>query len=167
MADETYNPTTVRNETQSQVDDAPARSSNSDSTSRDLDNEKHDHEVFKEAENPNLDVERGLSPVNATDDAGGISSAADQKDPNEVDWDGPDDPERPINWSTKAVFGNIAIVSAITFLTPLASSMIAPGVQDIQRDFHNSNSTVASFIVSIYVLGYAFGTYQPRSIAIM
>lgn len=78
-------------------------------------------------------------------------------DPNIVDWEGEDDPARPINWTTKRKWFNMGIVSAITFLTPLASSMVAPGVPLILRDFHNSSYTIGSFVVSIYVLGYALG----------
>ena len=39
------------------------------------------------------------------------------KDPNIVDWDGPDDPENPMNWSSKKKVTTIAIISAITFLS--------------------------------------------------
>ena len=38
-------------------------------------------------------------------------------DPNIVDWDGPDDPANPINWSEKLKWGNVAVISSITFLT--------------------------------------------------
>ena len=38
-------------------------------------------------------------------------------DPNVVDWDGPDDPQNARNWSPALKKGNIAIMSAITFLT--------------------------------------------------
>ena len=38
-------------------------------------------------------------------------------DPNIVDWDGPDDPQNPINWSSKLKWGNVAVISSITFLT--------------------------------------------------
>ena len=51
----------------------------------------------------------------------------------------------------------MAIVSAICFLTPLASSMVAPGVPEIMRDFNSTDATIGSFIVSIYILGYAIG----------
>ena len=68
------------------------------------------------------------------------------RDPNIVDWD-ENDQGNPLNWSIKRKWGNMSIVSGITFLTPLASSMVAPGVQLIMRDFHSTNQTVGSFIV--------------------
>ena len=40
---------------------------------------------------------------------------------------------------------------------PLASSMFAPGVPEVMTEFHSSNTLLAGFVVSVYVLGYAFG----------
>ena len=36
---------------------------------------------------------------------------------NIVSWDGPDDPDNPLNWSSGLKWSNIALVSAITFIT--------------------------------------------------
>jgi hypothetical protein len=38
-------------------------------------------------------------------------------DPNIVDWEGPADPEYPMNWSLKRKWGIISLVSAVTFNT--------------------------------------------------
>ena len=38
-------------------------------------------------------------------------------DPNLVGWDGPDDPNNPYNWVGGLKWGNITIISSITFLT--------------------------------------------------
>lgn len=35
--------------------------------------------------------------------------------------------------------------------------MFAPGVPEVMSEFHVTNEELASFVVSIYVLGYAFG----------
>ena len=127
-------------------------------------------------------------------------------DPNIVDWEGPDDPENPMNWKSGLKWGIVATISSITFITygfslsaatnsiplvlpdlmlqanhraphhrarlggrrsifsqsltfdrPLASSMFAPGIPDVMSDFKSNNSELASFVVSVYVLGYAFG----------
>ncbi|KAH7396290.1 putative MFS multidrug transporter [Pyrenochaeta sp. MPI-SDFR-AT-0127] len=74
-----------------------------------------------------------------------------------VDWTGPDDPDRPINWARSKKWRNVLVVSLITFTTPLASSMIAPAVPLLMEEFKSTNSIIASFIVSIYVVGYAVG----------
>ncbi|CUS15043.1 unnamed protein product [Tuber aestivum] len=103
--------------------------------------------------------------------------------PDIVDWDGPEDPENPINWSRWTKVVSVVIVSSITFVTytpppppyditppvhakqflscmqdsPLSSSMLAPGVPQLLHDFHSANLQLGSFVVSIYVLGFAFG----------
>lgn len=77
--------------------------------------------------------------------------------PDIVDFDGPDDPENPLNWPFRKKWGLVVLISAITFLTPLASSMFAPGVPDIMDEFHSTNDLLAGFMVSVYVLGFSFG----------
>jgi hypothetical protein len=158
MADEKSNSTTIADETQLPHPHLPLRSSHSDSTRRSFSDEENDHPGDPEKlDRPDRDVERGLSLVDTTIDADERPTPAGPGDPNIVDWDGPDDPEKAINWPTRKVISNIAVISSVTFLTPLSSSMIAPGVPNIMRDFKSTNETVASFIVSIYVLGYALG----------
>lgn len=121
-----------------------------------------DHTTEKHTSNIDRDVEHGIPIVNTTDD-GELNKEADitrivsVTDSNIVDWMNKDDPRRPINWTTGTKWKNLSIISMLTFLTPLASSMVAPAIPLVMRDFHSSNSTVASFIVSIYVMGYAVG----------
>ncbi len=59
-------------------------------------------------------------------------------DPNVVDWEGPNDPANPLNWTTNKKWSNIGILSFLTLLTPLASSMFAPGVPDVIQEFHTN-----------------------------
>ncbi|KAI7055598.1 hypothetical protein KC365_g17570 [Hortaea werneckii] len=68
---------------------------------------------------------------------GPIAAEQEQEDHdrNIVDWDGPDDPSNPVNWSPTRKWTNIAVLSALTLLTPLASSMLAPGVPELMRTF--------------------------------
>lgn len=74
-----------------------------------------------------------------------------------VGWDGPNDPENPMNWPTWLKVVNIGLISCLTFITPLASSMFAPGVPQVMQEFGNSDELIADFVVSIYVLGFALG----------
>jgi hypothetical protein len=76
---------------------------------------------------------------------------------NEVWWDSEDDPQNPMNWSSFRKWGAIAVVSSITFLTPLASSIFAPGVPMVMDEFHSKSDLLSGFVVSVYVLGFAFG----------
>lgn len=83
---------------------------------------------------------------------------ATPEDSNIVDWDAPNDPQNPRNWTTKAKLANTSLVILLTLLTPLASSMFAPGVPQVLRDFNQGSAeTIAEFVVSIYILGFAVG----------
>lgn len=82
-----------------------------------------------------------------------------QLDENLVWWDEPvdQDLENPMNWGASRKWGTIAILGFITFITPLASSFFAPAVPLVMKEFNNENELLAEFVVSIYILGFAFG----------
>ncbi|KKK23902.1 hypothetical protein P175DRAFT_0433997 [Aspergillus ochraceoroseus IBT 24754] len=82
-----------------------------------------------------------------------------------VDWDGPDDPENPMNWPKYKQMRQLVLMALNTFITPLASSMFAPGVQGVMGDFHSTDSMLASFVVSVYVLGYVVGPFIVAPLA--
>jgi hypothetical protein len=99
------------------------------------------------------DVEKGASPALSS-----VSGEEDAEiDPNIVDFDGPDDPQNPLNWGFTKKWGMVLLISAITFLTPLASSIFAPGVPEVMQDFGSTNDMLEGFMVSVYVLGFSFG----------
>lgn len=101
------------------------------------------------------DVEKGIGPesMSSMDEP----EEEPEQDPNIVDFEGPDDPENPMNWKASKKWGMVALIAAITFLTPLASSQFAPGVPEVMKDFHSTNEMLEGFMVSVYVLGFAFG----------
>lgn len=92
------------------------------------------------------DLEKGPEPKDTEGD-----------DPNIIWWNSPDDPANPQNWSNWLKRSNIVIVSAICFVTPLASSMFAPGVPQLMEEFNSTNTELAGFVVSVYILGFAVG----------
>jgi multidrug resistance protein len=99
------------------------------------------------------DVEKG-----GDGDDGEAADAFDAPDdPNIVWWDGPDDPYNPYNWPTWHKALNCVLISALTFITPLASSIFAPGVPELMAEFRSDSNELAAFVVSVYVLGFAFG----------
>jgi multidrug resistance protein len=51
----------------------------------------------------------------------------------------------------------LGLVAAITFLSPLASSIFAPGIPFVNADFDNTSQILGSFAVSVYILGFAVG----------
>lgn len=81
----------------------------------------------------------------------------EQPDSTIVDWDGPNDPANPQNWSAFWKASNIVVLSAMTLITPLASSMFAPGVPELMKEFDSDSTLLATFVVSVYLLGFAFG----------
>lgn len=106
-----------------------------------------------EAGSPNdQDLEKATPVVTTTDE-----KPPDPTDPNVVDWDGPEDPQNPQNWPAKKKWTNVAVLSFMTLLTPLASSMFAPGVPSVADDFKTTNQSLLTFVVSVYILGFAFG----------
>lgn len=78
-------------------------------------------------------------------------------DPNIVWWDGENDPENPYNWPRWRRVTICVLISLLTFVTPLASSIFAPGVPQLMEDFRSDSQELAAFVVSVYVLGFAFG----------
>lgn len=80
-----------------------------------------------------------------------------ESDPTAIGWDGPDDPQNPKNWPDKKKWTNISILSILTLVTPLGSSMFAPGIPSIMIEFRNASTITATFLLSIYILGFAFG----------
>ncbi|RKU41272.1 hypothetical protein DL546_000018 [Coniochaeta pulveracea] len=68
-----------------------------------------------------------------------------------------EDEANPYNWPTWRKVLNCGLISALTFITPLGSSIFAPGVPQLMRDFRSSNELLAAFVVSVYVLGFAAG----------
>lgn len=71
-----------------------------------------------------------------------------------VGWDGQDDPENPQNFASSKKWALLALISAFTFLSPLASSMFSPAVVFMAKEFHQTNETILAFTVSIYLVGY-------------
>ncbi|KAL4925700.1 MFS transporter [Aspergillus undulatus] len=102
-------------------------------------------------------VERGLG-VNEKPDFE-KTNTSDAHVHEKVGWDGPDDPANPMNWSTAKKASQLVLMAANTFITPLASSMFAPGIGGVMRDFHSRDSMLASFVVSVFVLGYVVGPF--------
>lgn len=74
-----------------------------------------------------------------------------------VGWDGQDDPAMPLNFPQAKKWTLVGLLSAITLVTPFASSILSPGISDLMKDFGETNSIVGAMTVSIYLLGYVVG----------
>ncbi|ATZ52147.1 hypothetical protein BCIN_07g06450 [Botrytis cinerea B05.10] len=74
-----------------------------------------------------------------------------------VGWESQTDPEMPLNFPETKKWMLTGLLASITFISPLASSMFAPGVTFADKEFNNSSLILSSFTVSIFVLGYVVG----------
>jgi multidrug resistance protein len=142
-----------------QLESAPTTASTHKTTepsSGDSTSENHVHDSA-DLSRRQSNIEKGLAAIVPLEERVSHTVPADPSDPNVVDWATPDDPAKALNWPAKKKWGNVAVISSITFLTPLTSSMFAPGIPELMYEFQSTNQTIASFVVSVYVLGYAIG----------
>lgn len=63
----------------------------------------------------------------------------------------------PLNFSNRRKWLLVGLVSAITFITPFASSILAPGISSLDREFGNADEVLGALTVSVYLLGYVVG----------
>ncbi|KAK7966469.1 MFS multidrug transporter [Apiospora aurea] len=80
------------------------------------------------------------------------------QDPNLVDWDGPNDPTNPQNWSWKRKLVTTVVLSLCTFSVSFGSSILASAIAVLSTEYHVS-PTVTTLNVTLYVLGFAAGPW--------
>lgn len=100
----------------------------------------------------------GKGPETALADGSDIPEKEDALQINVTahDWNGPDDPENPLNWPLWQRIYHTTVPSLFGFAVTLGSSVYTPGYPDVEKRFKVS-STVALLPLSLYVLGLAFG----------
>ncbi|KAK6501438.1 hypothetical protein TWF481_009276 [Arthrobotrys musiformis] len=144
-------------------EDSPAAEKSSSRLGNDEDDIKKSSKDDKDLESPiDSDVEKGI--IDSSDDDGrlelsktksGKSGRSSRRDPNLVDWDGPDDPQNPLNWSIKKKWIATVVVSSFTFISPVSSSMVAPAIRSISADLNITGTVEAQLTLSVFVLAYA------------
>ncbi|KAF5351507.1 hypothetical protein D9758_007243 [Tetrapyrgos nigripes] len=73
----------------------------------------------------------------------------------EDDWE--NDPINARNWSARKKWLAVSVVSAYTFIPPLASSIMAPSLPLIAEQYDIQNQTIVALTLSIFLLSFAFG----------
>jgi MFS family permease len=73
----------------------------------------------------------------------------------EDEWE--HDPINPRNWSPAKKWTTTAVVALYTFVSPLASSIMAPGLPDVAIKFNITNPTILALTLSIFLLSFAIG----------
>jgi hypothetical protein len=77
--------------------------------------EVHHVDDEKRSFHETIDVERGPTTDIEKHDTEQVVDGP--RDPNIVDWDGPDDPENPLNWTKKRKVSATVSIALITLLT--------------------------------------------------
>lgn len=63
----------------------------------------------------------------------------------------------PLNFPDSKKWVLVGLLSAITLVTPFASSILSPGISSLMVEFGETEAIVGSMTVSIYLLGYVIG----------
>ncbi|SNX82189.1 probable FLR1 - Putative H+ antiporter involved in multidrug resistance [Melanopsichium pennsylvanicum] len=83
-------------------------------------------------------------------------SSEDESDPYLVDWNGPDDPDNPQNWSMpRKAFVN-GLLCLLTFSVYMGSAIYTPGVELFSKYF-GIGVVPATLGLTLFVLGYGIG----------
>ncbi|KUJ19469.1 polyamine transporter 1 [Mollisia scopiformis] len=72
-------------------------------------------------------------------------------------WDGPDDPDNPLNWSPSQKWSIILLISTITLVFSSSSSIFGPALPEFLREFDSKSDTIATLTISEYAAGYILG----------
>ena len=78
-------------------------------------------------------------------------------DPNLVTWYSQEDKRNPRNWDTRKKWAVTIVMSSYAFLSPMSSSVVAPSLLQIQRDFGVTNDVERQMMLSVFILAYAVG----------
>lgn len=73
-----------------------------------------------------------------------------------VDFDGPDDPYRPMNWPTKKKVMTTALYGLTTMTATWASSAYSAGTRQVAEEFHVGNQ-VAVLGTTLFLFGFGVG----------
>ncbi|KAH7130283.1 MFS multidrug transporter-like protein [Dendryphion nanum] len=101
---------------------------------------------------PSLDRTESEKPQVITDNANTASTQLYNID----DWNGPDDPDNPLNWPLGRKLYHVIVPGLFGFAVTFGTSVFTPSVFDISREF-NISRTAAIVGLSLYTLGLAFG----------
>lgn len=65
--------------------------------------------------------------------------------------------ENPKNWSRKQKWAATVVVSSFNFISPVSSSMVAPAISAISKEFGIVNEVEQQLVLSVFILAYAIG----------
>ncbi|KAH8817258.1 major facilitator superfamily domain-containing protein [Xylogone sp. PMI_703] len=119
---------------------------------------------FKSTPSSNVDLEKG-SDASALDDkeiesqTTPVPAVVEQpppSDPNLVEWDGPDDPGNPLNWSYGKRWLMTIILALNTWMVTFASSVTSSAIGPLSEEYHVA-PVVATLATSLFIVGWGLG----------
>lgn len=85
-----------------------------------------------------------------------LEAGKEAKDPFLIEFDGPNDPMNPMNWSTTTKVSQTALLASLTFVVTFASSVFSVASKSVAEKFGVSQE-VTVLGVSLFVMGFALG----------
>lgn len=83
-------------------------------------------------------------------------SMEDDSDPYLVDWNGPNDPDNPLNWSMRRKAFVTGLLCLLTFSVYMGSAIYTPGVE-LVAEYFGVGTVTATLGLTLFVLGYGIG----------
>src|SRR6266536_2797784 len=101
------------------------------------------------------DLEKGNQDAN-NPKAEEAKKAEQRKDPNLIEWDGPNDVGNPMNWKTSKKWIVTIVLGMMTFCVTFASSVFSNATVPVAELYHVSTE-VTTLGTSLFVLGFGIG----------
>jgi MFS transporter, DHA1 family, multidrug resistance protein len=123
-----------------------------------LENENLHEDTDNETGN-NILSEKDLENADSEDpcpEEQGEQTAQPATDPNLIEWDGPDDPENPLNWSKSKKWITTCVLGLMTFCVTFASSVFSNATVPTSL-IYGVSTEVTTLGTSLFVLGFALG----------
>jgi hypothetical protein len=114
------------------------------------------NEVVEGSSGDDTDVEKGDQSSDEEKAEQLRRKQSKQRDPNLIEWDGPDDPENPMNWPTSKKWIITIALGIMTFCVTFASSVFSNATVPVAELFGVSTE-VTTLGTSLFVLGFGVG----------
>lgn len=118
-------------------------------------------EAIEESFGPAHDEESGSNHHGSSHDSG-----SEKPDPDLVDWDGPNDPANPMNFSKGRKWWISILTALLTFVISFGSSVFS-ATTEVTAEHFGASEEVMILGVTLYVVGFACGyesSLQTRSL---
>ena len=97
------------------------------------------------------DDDAEIRDLEKAEEQGAKVQPTEESDPNLIDWDGPDDPENPMNWTFSRKVLSTGTMATLTLVITFASSVFSTATVVVAREYGVSNE-VTILGTSLFVL---------------